>query len=136
MEILVETAILDALRNSVILTAIVPAANIRNEWPGTTRNYPMIVLMQTNETSQTLPGYNVATLKQRDNTPTIQLSVFSNTKAMGRAITSILDKIIMPGLPAAGLTCMGRVNDLDSYEQPGGTWHFPLRYQAVYTVTD
>ena len=158
MEISVETALLNLMKNpsyfaglipvntytlawtasmtnnSNALQALVPANSISNVWPHTLTTLPWIALFQTSGDSKARLGYS-AGYKVRERHITWQVSVFSKTKDQGREISAILDPLMTGGVPGI-IYGVEQTNDPDQYDITPDRWHFPLRYSGSYEIQD
>jgi hypothetical protein len=131
-------AIRDAMRDDARLTGgphpLVPSAQIVTNFTGTIRTWPTVNISEAAGTSKGYPGY--ATNRRRENSDVVQISVLTRDETQAIRIANIVDKVLIGGIPIAGINCGSRSNSQGPIPSGTGEYHVPLRYPVNYEVQD
>ena len=96
--------------------------------------FPSITIRMTSEGSKKRVGYD--TFKKRDNTPMIQVDIWSKESRL--ETYNLADQIdeLLVGNSVPNTRSWIKVSDSDMFEQDTRIYHKPLRYSFEYTLTD
>ena len=98
------------------------------------KTFPSITLRLTSEGSKKRVSYD--TIKKRDNTPLIQIDVWSKKSRLETYnITDRIDKLLVAD-SVSGTRSWIKVSDGDMFEPDINVFHKPLRYSFAYTIDD
>lgn len=127
-------AIRDALLANAGLVAALGGNYVHTAEIMQTKQFPSVTLRLVGEGSKKRVGY--FTIKKRDNTPIIQIDVWSKDSRLDTYnIADIIDEIAVSD-SISSTRCWLKVSDSDMYEEDTQIYHKPLRYSFEYTIDD
>ena len=98
------------------------------------KQFPSVTLRLTSEGSKKRVSYD--TFKKRDNTPLIQIDVWSKKSRLETYnIADRIDKLLVADT-VSGTHGWNKVSDSDMFEPDVNVYHKPLRYSFAYVVSD
>ena len=127
-------AVRDLLKDDSTLQTLLGGAYVYMAEIMQTKQYPSVTLRLTSEGSKKRVSYD--TIKKRDNTPLIQIDVWSKKSRLETYnITDRIDKLLVAD-SVSGTRSWIKVSDGDMFEPDINVFHKPLRYSFAYTIDD
>ena len=127
-------AVRDTLKDDDILQAILGGDYVYIAEIMQANRYPSITLRLTSEGSKKRVSYN--TFKKRDNTPLIQIDVWSKKSRLETYnLADQIDELLVADSVEDTRSWI-KISDGDMFEPDTRIYHKPLRYSFEYTLTD
>lgn len=127
-------AVRDLLKDDSTLQTLLGGAYVFMAEIMQTKTFPSVTLRLTSESSKKRVSYD--TFKKRDNTPLIQIDVWSKKSRLETYnIADRIDKLLIAD-SVSGTHGWNKVSDSDMFEPDINVYHKPLRYSFAYVIDD